>query len=132
MLLAGALLLAGCATPASRIEKNRAAFDQATPAQQELIKQGKVALGFDQELVELALGAPDRIWERTDQHGQTIIWTYTTYETPDGALLYRGWYHRWWGAPDCLYYTDYTDRREHERLRISFTDGKVVSIEQEK
>jgi len=49
-LIAG-IFLAGCTTPETRIRQNPAAFDRATPAQQEMIKQGKVDIGFDTELV---------------------------------------------------------------------------------
>lgn len=138
-LLTG-LFLAGCSTPATRIQQNPAAFDRATPAQQELIKQGKVDIGFDTELVELALGAPDRTKERIDASGKKFIWSYVNYEAANGAYLYRGWYHRGWdrwggsywgGGPYYAFYTDYPDRRERERFRIVFKDGKVTEIEHE-
>ncbi len=126
------LLLAGCSTPATRIQRNPAAFDRATPAQQELIKQGKVAIGFDEELVQLALGVPDRRRERIDAHGKRVIWSYVNYECDDGMFLYRGWYHRgFWGAPHYAYFADYPNRRERERFRLVFRDGRVILIEQE-
>jgi hypothetical protein len=130
-LIAG-IFLAGCATPATRIQQNPAAFDRATPAQQELIKQGKVDIGFTEELVELALGVPDRTRERTDANGKELIWSYVNYETDDGVILYRGWYHRgYWGAPSYAYFADYPSRRERERFRVNFRDGKVVQFEHE-
>jgi hypothetical protein len=126
------LLIAGCATPEARIKKNPAAFDQATSAQQELIKRGEVAVGFTPELVELAMGAPDKIWERTDTKGKSTVWSYVTYETTGGVLLYRGWYHRWCGPQLYPYYMDYGDRREHERVKVTFEGGRVTAIEEEK
>lgn len=130
-LIAG-IFLAGCATPATRIQQNPAAFDRATPAQQELIKQGKVDIGFTEELVELSLGVPDRTRERIDANGKELIWSYVNYETDNGVILYRGWYHRgYWGAPSYAYYADYPSRRERERFRVDFRDGKVVQIEHE-
>lgn len=130
-LLSG-LFLAGCSTPETRIQKNPAAFDRATPAQQELIKQGKVDIGFDTELVELALGVPDRTRERVDANGKEIIWSYVNYEASNGTILYRGWYHRgYWAGPQYAYYADYPDRREREHFRIVFKNGKVTEIEQE-
>lgn len=128
----GLLIFSGCSTPASRIEQSRVAFDRATPVEQELIKKGKVGMGFDQELVELAVGAPDRVWERTDKTGKKTIWSYVTYETSVGGPLYRGWYHRWYMPSYYDYYSDYGDRVQRERIKITFEDGKVVSIEQEK
>ena len=136
LIIAAALLtglfLAGCVSPESRIRQNPAAFDRATPAQQELIKQGKVDIGFDQELVELALGVPDRTRERIDANGKELIWSYVNYEGPDGVILYRGWYHRgYWGGPQYAYFADYPSRREREHFRVVFKNGKVVQIEQE-
>jgi len=130
-LLTG-ILLAGCATPESRIKQNPAAFDRATPAQQELIKQGKVDIGFDTELVELALGVPDRTREKIDANGKEVIWSYVNYEGPDGVILYRGWYHRgYWAGPHYAYFADYPNRRERERFRVVFKDGRVIQVEQE-
>ena len=131
---AAAFSLVGCATPASRIKKNPELFASYSPEQQDLIKQGKVALGFDFEAVRLALGAPDRVRTHTSNDGTSQIWSYVTYETPDGMPLYRGWYHRYyrWGDPVYPWYLGYDGRREHEHFRVVFDRlGHVTSIEQE-
>ena len=135
----GALLLAvglaGCATPEARIEKNPAAFARLSPTQQEMIKKGQVGVGFDQEMVKLALGEADRVRARTDAQGTTEVWSYVTYDGENGYPLYRGFYHRYygWGDPLYPYYTNYSSRRTREQLRINFdATGKVSSIEQEK
>lgn len=150
------LALAGCSTPASRIEKNPAVFATYTPAQQDLIKQGKVAVGFDQEAVRLALGDPDHERNRTTKDGNATIWSYVTYDTLDGFPLYRGYYHRyygrggyrrggyggfgysgygyggWGGGGFYPWYMDYDRRVEREHLRVVFDKtGKVAMIEQE-
>jgi len=135
LLAAGLALLAGCSTPESRINQNPAAFARLTPEQQQLIKEGKVAIGFDQTTVKLALGDPDRIRERTDANGTSEIWSYVTYEGDDGMLLYRGYYHRYYygfGDPFYPYYLAYPTRREHEHFRVVFREGRVVLIEREK
>jgi hypothetical protein len=131
------LFLAGCATPETRIRQNPAAFDRATPAQQELIKQGKVAIGFDETLVQLALGVPDRITERTATDGKSITWHYVDYESDDGVILYSGWYHRgFWGSPypygGYPYYADFPHRHARDHFKVVFKDGKVVLVEEEK
>ena len=135
----GALLfavgLAGCATPEARIEKNPAAFARLSPTQQEMIKQGQVGVGFDQEMVKLALGEPDRVRARTDAQGTTEVWSYVTFDGDNGYPLYRGFYHRYyvWGDPFYPYYMNHSSRRTREQLRVVFdTAGKVASIEQEK
>lgn len=134
LLAAGLAVLAGCSTPESRINQNPAAFARLTPEQQQLIKEGKVAIGFDQTTVKLALGDPDRIRERTDANGTSEIWSYVTYEGDDGMLLYRGYYHRYYygfGDPFYPYYLAYPTRREHEHFRVVFREGRVVLIERE-
>ncbi|MCR6656004.1 MAG: hypothetical protein NVV63_09330 [Opitutus sp.] len=131
--LAGALaVMAGCSSPQSRIQKNPEAFNRLTPAQQEAIKAGRIDIGFDGEMVKLALGDPDRVRERIDANGRSEVWDYVTYEGTDGMILYRGWYHRGWRHPMFPYYLDYGSRREREKVRVTFKDGKVVSIEQDK
>jgi hypothetical protein len=134
-LAAGLAVLAGCSTPESRIKENPAAYARLTPEQQQLIKDGKVAIGFDKEMVKLALGDPDRIRERTDANGTSEVWSYVTYEGDDGLLLYTGYYHRYYygfGDPFYPYYLAYPHRREHEHFRVVFREGRVVFIENEK
>jgi outer membrane protein assembly factor BamE (lipoprotein component of BamABCDE complex) len=131
LVFACLVLLAGCSTPDARIKENPEAFDRCTPQQQELIKQGKVALGFDEGMVKLALGDPDRTTTHTDASGQSEIWNYVTYETDEGVVLYTGYYHRFRGPVLYPYYLDYPTRREHDRFKVVFKDGKVVAIEEE-
>ena len=134
MLAGGLALLAGCATPETRINKNPEAFARLTPDQQQLIKEGKVAIGFDMTTVKLALGDPDRIRVRTTAQGETEIWSYVTYEGDDGMILYRGYYHRYYyGGVDPLYpyYLGYPSRHEHEHFRVVFREGRVILIENE-
>ena len=129
-----AFSLVGGATPASRIKHNPELFASYTLEQQDLIKQGKIAIGFDMDAVRLALGAPDRVRTRTSNDGTSQIWSYVTYETPDGMPLYRGWYHRYymWGDPVYPWYANYPGRHEHEHFRVVFDRlGHVTTIEQE-
>lgn len=129
-----AFSLAGCATPASRIKKNPELFASYSPEQQDLIKQGKIAVGFDMDAVRLALGAPDVVRTRLTNDGPSQVWSYVTYETPDGMPLYRGWYHRYyrWGDPVYPWYVGYPGRIEHEHFRVVFDrTGHVSIIEQE-
>lgn len=127
------LFAAGCSTPAARIERHPEVFNQLAPGDQQLIREGKVAIGFTPEMVKLALGDPDRKFLRTDANGTSESWSYTTWEGPDGALLYRGYYHRYygWGDPLFPYYLSYPSRREREYFKVVFTGGRVSSIEQQ-
>lgn len=131
-LLAGLALLTGCSTTESRIAKQPEIFNRLTPDQQQMIRDGRVGVGFDMDMVKMALGDPDRIRERTDQSGQSEVWTYLLYEGSDGMMLYRGWYHRGWGSPFYPYYLDVPGRRERSRDEVVFRDGRVISVEQER
>src|SRR5690606_39014739 len=124
--LAAFAVVAGCSTPESRIAKQPELFAQLTPEQQQMIREGRVGIGFDAEMVKLALGDPDRVRERIDASGRSEIWMYINYEAPDGMLLYRGWYHRGWGAPYYPYYLTVPGRRERSRDEVIFRDGRVV------
>jgi hypothetical protein len=134
ILMAAAFGWAGCATPEARIQRRPEIFARLTLAEQETIRKGGVNVGFDQEMVKLGLGEPDRVHSRTDARGTTDVWIYATYDRSDGLPLYRGWYHRYygWGDPLYPYYLDYPARRTHEYLRVAFdVSGKVSSIEKD-
>lgn len=131
-LMSGFVLLSGCSTPESRIAKQPELFNRLTPEQQQLIREGRVGMGFDMEMVKLAIGDPDRVRERIDASGRSEVWSYVSYESSDGMLLYRGWYHRGWGSPYYPYYMTVPGRRERSRDEVVFRDGKVVSVEQER
>jgi len=121
---------AGCSSPQARIDKDPEVFGRLSSNDQQLIREGKVAVGFTPEMVKLALGDPDRVYTRTDTNGASEAWAYTTYETDDGVMLHRGFYHRRWGNPVFYpYYTSYSGRRSREYLKVVFTDGRVSVIE---
>ncbi len=134
LLLLGCLLglavLAGCSTPQTRIRQNPELFNNLAPGDQELIKQGKVAVGFTPEMVKLAVGDPDRVYTRTDATGTNEAWVYTSYTSHGGTMVYyRGFYHR--RHPGMYaYFADYNDREVVERYRVTFKEGKVSSVEE--
>lgn len=132
----GIVLVAGCSTPARRIERNRALFDSFPYEVQEKVREGVVDLGYTPEMVAMAAGRPDRVYVRRTGEGVTEIWAYTAlcmtpyrpswtdryflYHGADGEPRYAS-YGRWpGGAPP---------HAEYETLRIEFTDGTVAAIE---
>jgi len=128
LVLAG--FLAGCSTAATRINRNQELFNSLAAKDQELIKQGRIAVGFTSDMVRLALGEPDRVYARTDARGESESWVYTTWGSRGGGMVYyRGYYHH--GFPGRYnYWTDFEDREELERSKVTIKDGKVVSVEE--
>ena len=139
VLAGGLVLLAGCSsTPQWRINDNPAAFARLAPEQQQLVREGKIGIGFDATAVRLALGEPDRIREHTDAHGVREVWSYVTDEGVNDFMFYDGTYnHRYaYSSPNYPYYdvptyaySVYPVRRGFERFRVVFKDGKVISFE---
>jgi hypothetical protein len=78
LLLAGLLAaaLAACAGPSSRIKKHQAEFDAYPADVQRKIRAGQVDVGFTDQQVALALGRPDRIYERKTANAQQEVWAY--------------------------------------------------------
>jgi len=57
------LVINSCAptTPAKRIKKSPAVFEQLSPSDQELAKQGQIKEGMEKNAVLIALGQPSRV-----------------------------------------------------------------------
>jgi hypothetical protein len=127
-------LLAGCATPEARIKDNPSAFSTLPPDQQALVQKGEVGLGMPEAAVQLALGKPDRVTERTDASGVTHIWHYTDVEYDDAPGAYP-WYpyaYRRRVFYDPFFYPGaYPTGVETDKIRVVFKDGKVSAIERE-
>ncbi|NBB79693.1 MAG: hypothetical protein GVY36_09650 [Verrucomicrobia bacterium] len=75
--LAAVLLVAGCGTTKNqRISQNEALFNTYTPAEGQMIRTGQVAVGFDQDMVRMALGDPSRETTVDTAAGKQIAWEY--------------------------------------------------------
>jgi len=133
LLLTG--LLAGCATPASRIKKNQEVFDTYPPAVQDTIRKGLVEPGFTEEMVYLALGAPDRKYTRITPTRSISVWSYTDdYTTPiqqrvEGSFRVKDASGRYRTVNDSIWVT-VDQLHEYEKKRIEFEDGIVTAIEE--
>jgi len=140
LLLAGLAFTAGCQTVETRIKEKPEVFAQIDKATQDKIKQGIIDLGYSEDMVYLALGAPDQKREAISATGTSITWIYNTYyQRYDGTQFvgysrrvyydtflrtYRFYYHP-------AYAETYHDDKE-ERIRVVFKGGKVAVIEQTK
>ncbi len=133
--VAGLVLLAACATPASRIKKNQAVFDQLPPGVQTNVAAGRIDLGYSYAAVRLALGEPNRQYTRRTTSGKdTEVWSYTSsYTTTDrqrveARVRARDSDGRMRTYSDWVY-VDVQQRNEYERLRVEFEQGVVSAIE---
>jgi hypothetical protein len=141
LILAGSLgFLAGCQTVESRIKEKPEVFASVDKATQEKIKQGIIDLGYSEDMVYLALGAPDQKRETITTSGRSVLWVYNTYYTRYDGTEMMGYRRRVYFDPYLktyrLYYNPvfvdtYREDKE-ERIRITFVGGKVTAIEQAK
>lgn len=133
-LLAGVLLVAGCATPASRIKKNPELFALFPVEAQALIQQGRVAIGFEPAMVTMSLGDPNRVYTRETEAGRMEVWSYTAKQiTTDQqrvntSFRYRDASGRMRTTTDWIW-VDVSRENEYEQTRVEFTGGKVSAIE---
>ena len=74
--------IVGCSTPSQRIEEYGPQFNSYTAAEKRLIRTGQIAIGFDEDQVRMAYGAPSHIKADTTSNGTRYIWTYHALE-PD-------------------------------------------------
>jgi len=135
-LLAAALsvLVAGCASPKSRIEKNPELFASFPPEVQANVQQGKIDVGYTQDMVDMALGAPDRKYTRKSATGTVEVWSYVGYFTKtdrqrvqadvrvrDASGVTR--------TVNDWFWVDVQQRNEYEKFRVEFDGTKVAAIE---
>jgi hypothetical protein len=141
LALAAALILsAGCESVNSRIKEKPDVFAKLDPETQAKIKQGIVDLGFTEDMVYLALGAPDQKREAISTNGRTLTWIYNTYyeryEDDHFVRYHRNIYYDPYLRSYRLYYRhafpDVVVTEKEERIRVVFKDGKAAIIEQAK
>lgn len=140
-LAAAVLLAAGCNTVDTRIKEKPDVFAKLDPETQAKIKQGIIDLGYTEDMVYLALGAPDRKRESVSANGRTVTWIYNTYYEHYEDARFVGYYRSVYFDPYLhsyrLYYhhafpPEVLVTERDERIRITFRDGKVTVIEQAK
>jgi hypothetical protein len=124
----------GCSSPASRIKRNPELFASFPVEAQGLIEQGQVDIGFTPEMTRMALGEPNRVYQRRTGDGSMEVWSYTSRRvTTDRQRVtadfsYRDSDGRVRRTSDTVW-VDVDRELEYERMRVEFTDGKVSAIE---
>jgi outer membrane protein assembly factor BamE (lipoprotein component of BamABCDE complex) len=140
-LLIGVLaLLTACQTVDDRIKEKPEVFANVDKATQDKIKQGIIDIGYTEDMVYLALGAPDQKRESTTAAGRNVTWIYNTYYQRYDGTQFAGYHRRVYFDPHLrtyrvyyrpVYAETYSEEKE-ERIRIVFKDGKAAVIEQSK
>src|SRR2546423_13965362 len=92
----GALFLSSCSTVSTRIDANRATFDQLSPADRALISQGKIRAGMSQQAVYIAWGQPQQKATGVVHNVATETWVYTASTAAYGPYYGPGWYGGVW------------------------------------
>jgi len=142
LLAAGAALFfaAGCQTVDSRIKENPQAFASLDAETQAKVKQGIIDLGFTEDGVYLALGAPDQKRESRSASGSQTVWIYNTYYERYDGTRFAGYSRRVYFDPYLKtyrvhylpVYADAYRPEVQENIRVVFENGRVTQIEQTK
>lgn len=132
------LLLTSCLTPEARRE-NRISqqldlFYEYPEDIRTMIRGGRIDIGFDENMVYLALGNPHSLSQRKDTAGSSTIWQFfrnirhTDYETMHVPVTHvdeHGDSHIHYE----LVTVDHSWYEKRLKMQIEFVDGKVVAME---
>jgi hypothetical protein len=141
LFVAGLMLaLAGCNTIDHRISEKQDVFNRLDPQVQDKIRQGVVEIGYTQDMVYIALGPPDARHEKVTAKGTETTWVYKTYYEQFEGVEHVGFRRIVFFDPsDHVYHVYYEpvstpvySQHEEDNIRVTFVDGKVTAIEQNK
>ena len=138
LAVAALLVLSACNTFERRAEEKASIFRALDAATQARLEARQIEVGDTQDMVYIALGAPDEKREQLTAGARTTTWVYSAYwQEYQGTRLvgYRRHVsydpasksYRVYHEPD--YQPVYAPRIE-DRVRITFQDGRVTVIEQ--
>lgn len=128
------LLTAGCATREKRIAQNAAMFSSLPAEVRANIRAGRVEPGYTRDMVYLALGRPDRIYNRKTAGKTTEIWIYHrdassyTSEPVFTEARVENRHGRVASVPT-VEWVDVQTRTQEPAVRIEFDGDKAVSVE---
>ncbi len=121
----------GCSTVDSRAKKHEAAFNSWSPEVQEKVKAGQVDVGFTPEMVQVALGDPERTVTRTTANGEALVWIYADKSPKFSIGLGVGSMRGSTGVGGGVTLGD-SGWRDQEAMRVIFESGRVSAIERRK
>jgi hypothetical protein len=138
--LTAAFGLAGCDTFKSRAREKSEVYDSLSPRTQKRLERGKINPGDSTDMVYIALGEPDEKRDVTTARGTGTVWVYRTYWEQYEGSAWVGWHREIEPAPGGRGYVIFHEPitqdvyRTHidEVIRVTFADGKVTVVEQNK
>jgi hypothetical protein len=125
----GALILAGCSTPQTRISERPELYQSLSHRDQVLVSQGQIRIEMSRAAVWLAWGSPDRKIVGNMGGGPTETWVYVYYATypyyPFEPL------DEYFGAPlyDPFCYSWFPPSIPYPGKVVTFAHGKVASFQ---
>ena len=138
LILAAAFALSACITAQQlrdrRIASSQEIFNSFSTEIQQKIRAGQIDLGFTEEMVRLAWGAPDMIYTRTTDKGDATVWTYsrTRMLTQTDWMTIPVWVRDRSGRSIVQYENVWINRdtqEEYTVARVEFTGGTVTALE---
>src|SRR3954470_15124403 len=126
-VVVGALVLASCSTPQTRISEHPDLYQSISPRHQALVNQGQIRIGMSPPAVWLAWGSPDRRIVGNMGGGTTETWVYTYYASypyyPYEPL------DEYFGAPlyDPFCYSSFPPSIPYPGRLVTFVHGRAVS-----
>ncbi|HTB81500.1 MAG TPA: hypothetical protein VK717_11505 [Opitutaceae bacterium] len=134
------LMLAGCNTIDSRISQKQDVFNRLDPQTQAKIRQGIVEVGYTPDMVYIALGTPDEQHQKVTAKGDDTTWVYRTYYEQYEGMAHVGYRRIVFFDPATRVYRIYYEPvstpvySEHaqDNIRVTFVNGRVATIEQNK
>jgi hypothetical protein len=128
-----ALMIAGCNAVQGRIDKNPIAFAALSPQSQARVRKHIIDIGDSTDVVYIALGKPDDVFENTSSNVHQTVWAYDNHKPESEGTVTSPSFVNGTVNPG-LENTEGNSNREHTVLRtwITFVEGKVVAIREMK
>ncbi len=126
VLLVSALI--ACNSTGSRIRSQQELFDSYPPDVQANLRNGLIEVGYSQEMVQMALGRPERKAERQSEGGLVEVWTYRESVPGFSVGMGSGGYVGS-GVAIGTGVSVGESARSEDRAWVEFSEGRVVRFE---
>lgn len=134
------LATAGCSTFEKRAKERAATFSALDEATRARLEEKELRVGDTEDMVYIALGAPDEKRETLNEAGRDTMWIYNAYWQEYQGTHFVGYRRHVVGTPGTGNYRVYFEpihrdvyaSRMEERIRVTMRDGRVTVVEQVK